>query len=117
MSNENENPDFNTKPEPKKLFKNYNKMGVLVSNKDEYVMAKEIITQDGESQSSKYRLATYQGVLYSPGGIHSNRERGVARFFKYKDVSKENFDMYVEFLKTRNLALYNAVSRKMLNND
>jgi hypothetical protein len=108
--------DFNTKPKPEVVRKNYNKLGELASE-GQPIMAKSIATKDGDSESVKYRVVMYNNALYSPTGPYSNRENAMVKFFKYRDVSKDMFDMYVEFLKNRNIALFNEVSRKILNND
>lgn len=79
-------------------------------NTDSYnVMAKKIFRIDG---STKYMIrVAYDGKMYNPMSIYENSKNSAKSksLIKFREVSYKSFDMYLSFLKTKNLSwLYNS---------
>ncbi len=60
-----------------------------------------------------YYISTYQGVLFDPLGPYSRRENNVETAMK--KVSKNTFDFYMIYLKTRNSIYMTKAQRGYLN--
>lgn len=96
---------------PVEQLLNYNTKGLETSNLKETIVAKIIKSNTG---GITYRVACFAGNLYDPGGSYSNREAIIRTSFKYKNVSKELFDKYLQFLKTRKNDLFNSINRRVM---
>jgi hypothetical protein len=92
----------------------YDKIGGVVINKKEKSYAKLIKTINRDSSTDKYYLKVHQGVPYDPWGMYGHREDYVET--KFNSVSKETFDYYMMYLKTRN-NLYMTRSQRSFIND
>lgn len=105
-----EREDYFEIPPTEELF-NYNTKGVETSNLKETIVAKVVKSKVG---GATYKVACFAGNLYDPGGSYSNREAVVRTAFKYKNVSKELFEKYLQFLKTRKNDLFNSLNRRVM---
>lgn len=83
-------------------------------NSKSKVFAKHIETtlHDGVKQI-KYLIATFNNVPYDPKGIDSHRESGLD--IKLKSVSKQVFDYYILYLKTKNSLYMTRTQRNYIN--
>jgi hypothetical protein len=97
------------KPECKESA--FDKRGAEVTGKKEIVFSKKINVSDGKS---KYYLLTYQSLPLDPWGMYKGRESTLDT--KMKSVSKQTFDYYMLFLKTRN-SLYLTRAQRSFTND
>lgn len=87
----------------------YDRHGDEVISRKEKDMAKTIDKQS----STSYHIQTYEGVPYDPNGMYSHRESNIE--LTYKKVSRETFDFYMLFLKTRNSLYLTRAQRSFLN--
>ena len=85
-----------------------------VLEKEPY-FAKMTVTKNGDSESTKYSLAIYNGSLYNPSGPYSSRNKNLKEFFRFKQCSESCFNDYLDFLKTKKEATYWRANRSMLN--
>ena len=92
----------------------YDKTGGVVINKKEKSYAKIIKTINRYDPTDKYHIKVHQGVPYDPWGMYGHREEYIDT--KFKSVSKETFDYYMMYLKTRN-SLYMTRSQRSFIND
>lgn len=67
---------------------------------------------DGTKQL-KYLIATFNNVPYDPKGIDSHREETIE--IKLKSVSKQVFDYYMLYLKTKNGLYMTRTQRSYIN--
>jgi hypothetical protein len=81
------------------------------------VFAKKILRDDG---SVRYTIKLdNRGKLYNPISIYG--ETKISSFLdrvcrsqnKYRDVNLKTFEMYIRFLKTKNIAWFNNAEREM----
>jgi hypothetical protein len=87
----------------------YDRNGSPVINDNEAVYAEEL-TQNNKSY---YQIKTYQNVPFDPQGQFSHREKHLET--SMKKVSKETFDYYMLFLKTRNGLYMTRAQRSFIN--
>ena len=89
----------------------------LNSADDNKLMAEKITYTDGR-QAFYVRVGTY-GKLYNPIGMYSEGrlKKYMAKFGKkewtLKKVNPKVFQLYVSFLKTKNVAWFNNAEREM----
>lgn len=88
----------------------------LCSDQDQ-VFAKEIISN---KSSSKYFIKTgLYGKVYNPIGMYSEGKHNKfltkvgKKEYDYKQVNKKVFDLYINFLRTKNLAWLNNAEREL----
>ena len=87
------------------------------SDKDNKIYAKKIVSNN----STKFyiKVGTY-GKAYNPIGLYSEgmANKFIAKIGKrawnFKEVNQKIFDMYVNFLKTKNTAWLNNAEREMV---
>ena len=96
--------------ENRTITKVYGRHGDEVLGKKEKDIAKAI----HKTSSISYHIQTYEGAPYDPNGMYSHREDNIE--LKYKKVSKNTFDFYMLFLKTKN-SLYLTRSQRSFLND
>jgi len=92
----------------------YDKTGGVVINKKEKSYAKLIKTINRSSSIDRYYVKVHKSVPYDPWGMYGHREDYVET--KFNSVSKETFDYYMMYLKTRN-NLYMTRSQRSFIND
>jgi hypothetical protein len=92
----------------------FDKTGGVVIHKKEKSYAKVIRTISRHSSTEKYYVKVHQGVPYDPWGMFEHRENYIET--KFQSVSKETFDYYMMYLKTRN-SLYMTRSQRSFIND
>ena len=87
----------------------YDRNGSPVINSKESVFAQEVL----ENERSYYKIKTYQNTPFDPQGQYSHREKHLET--DMKKVSKETFDYYMLFLKTRNGLYMTRAQRSFIN--
>ena len=92
----------------------YDKTGGVVINKKEKSYAKIVKTINRHASTDRYYIKVHQSVPYDPWGMYGHREKYVDT--KFQSVSKETFDYYMMYLKTRN-SLYMTRSQRSFIND
>lgn len=77
------------------------------------------VSIDGRPTRYYIKVGTY-GKIYNPIGLYTegHSEKFLAKIgrkqFEYKEVNQKIFDMYVNFLTTKNLAWLNNAEREMV---
>lgn len=92
-----------------------NKQPILSKDSD-LVLAKKVITEN----NTKYyiKVGTY-GKIFNPIGLYSEGKESKflskigRKEFDFKEVNPKIFDMYLSFLKTKNLAWLNNAEREL----
>lgn len=85
---------------------------------EEKALAKSV-SIDNRSPRYYIKVGTY-GKIYNPIGLYSegHSEKFLAKIgrkqFEYKEVNKKIFDMYINFLTTKNLAWLNNAERELV---
>jgi len=85
---------------------------------EEKALAKSV-SIDNKSPRYYIKVGTY-GKIYNPIGLYSegHSEKFLAKIgrkqFEYKEVNKKIFDMYINFLTTKNLAWLNNAERELV---
>ena len=85
---------------------------------EEKALAKSVCI-DNRSPRYYIKVGTY-GKIYNPIGLYSegHSEKFLAKIgrkqFEYKEVNKKIFDMYINFLTTKNLAWLNNAERELV---
>lgn len=90
----------------------YNKLGKTANGKDK-VFAKYLEVDINNTTQVKYFIATHNNVPYDPNGIDSHRESDIS--LQLKSVSKEAFDYYLLYLKTKNSLYMTRTQRSYIN--
>lgn len=91
----------------------YNKQGALVDDDDNNIYAKSSGSPKKNSSKSKFYVMTSNGNLFDPNGIDSHRERNIRK--EFKTTSKQTFDYYINYLKTRNPIFLRRAERSFIN--
>lgn len=89
----------------------YNKLGEIVCSAKEKTFAKSI--QSNDNSNNYYFITIHNNIPYDPYGIYSHREQNLKT--SLKKVSKQTFDYYLLYLKTRNLLYMTRTQRSFLN--
>lgn len=98
---------------PEKFEETYNRSGQLSENKEKiFARYTEIVLSKGDKQK-RYFIMTHNNVPYDPLGIDSHRERNLRT--ELKTVSKQTFDYYLLYLKTRNILYMTRAQRSFIN--
>lgn len=97
-----------------KTEESYNKSGSLLNNEKEKTFAKftETKLKQGDYQK-KYYITVHNNAPYDPYGIDSHREDKIRT--NLKTVSKQTFEYYILYLKTRNLLYMTRTNRSFIN--
>ena len=96
-------------------FDGYNRPRI---DNEDTALAKSV-SIDGGSPRYYIKVGTY-GKIYNPIGLYSegHSEKFLAKIgrkqFEYKEVNQKIFDMYINFLTTKNLAWLNNAEREMI---
>ena len=88
----------------------FDKKGTPVLSKKEVVFAKVL---KKENKDDRHFILTHESAPHDPWGMYKNRERHLS--MSMKTVSKETFDFYMLFLKTRNSLYMTRAQRSFLN--
>jgi hypothetical protein len=105
--------DFQTRKKESVTSELFDRIGNPVINKKERTYAKRIVT---EGSNSAHYIQTFNNALYDPNNsMYSHREGNINFELKYKKVSKETFDFYMLFLKTKNNLYFTRAQRSFLN--
>lgn len=88
----------------------FDKRGSHVLSSKEVVFAKVI---KPEGKKDRHFVLTYNSAPHDPWGMYKNRERNLNMSMKI--VSKETFDYYMLFLKTRNSLYMTRAQRSFIN--
>ena len=91
----------------------FDKAGEACINKKEKAFAKVITKTRRDGRSESYHVRVHKGVPYDPWGMHSHREEYLET--KFQKVSKDTFDYYMMFLKTRNMLYMTRAQRSFIN--
>jgi signal peptidase I len=75
--------------------------------------AKSVVIDLGDTNQIKYFVRTHNNVPYDPNGPYSHRETYLRT--ELKNVSKETFESYVTYLKTRNKLYMTKAQRSFIN--
>ena len=86
----------------------YNKVGNLTEDEDK-AFAKIV---SSETTTRRF-VKTFKNLLYDPYGIDSHREKYLD--LKMKEVSNHTFNLYLEYLKTRNNSYITKAQRSFIN--
>jgi hypothetical protein len=105
--------DFKTEAGLTRTSESFDRAGNPTINKKEKTFAK-IDLVDGGAQA--HYIQTLNNDLYDPNnGMYSHREDNTNFELKYKKVSKDTFDFYMLFLKTKNSLYFTRAQRSFLN--
>ena len=77
----------------------FDRTGGVVINEKEKSFAKIVTTTRRDGRSDSHYVRVHKGVPYDPWGMHSHREDYLEATLK--KVSKDTFDYYMMFLKTK----------------
>lgn len=89
---------------------------IIKENKN--VCAKKLFRSDGSYRF--YIRLSNNGSLYNPISVYGEEknstflDRVVREGFKFKEVNNKVFDMYLNFLRTKNIAWYYNTEREMI---
>tara|TARA_B100002019_G_scaffold159141_1_gene137077 strand:- start:9478 stop:9801 length:324 start_codon:yes stop_codon:yes gene_type:complete len=97
--------------EPSNRELKFDKRGGEITGKKELVFSKTIISEDSRE---RHYILTYQSLPLDPWGMYKGRETNLET--SMKPVSKQTFDYYMLFLKTRN-SLYLTRAQRSFTND
>ena len=97
-----------------KTEKLFGRHGEAVLNKKETPMSKKIVDTFGNKEvKESFYAQTFQGGLYDPNGMYSHRESSIE--VKMSRVTKNTFDFYMLYLKTKNSLYLTRAQRSFLN--
>lgn len=92
----------------------YNKLGLPISTQKEKCFARFIIKDVGKgAKQSKYYIMTHNNIPYDPNGPDGHRELYLK--LELKSVSKQTFDYYLMYLKTKNSLYMTRTQRSYIN--
>ena len=98
----------------KKFETLFGRHGEPVLNKKETPMSKKIVDTFGDKEvKESFYAQTFQGGLYDPNGMYSHRESSIE--LKMSRVTKNTFDFYMLYLKTKNSLYLTRAQRSFLN--
>jgi len=102
-------PNVNAEISSTKVTQKYDRNGEPVLNDKELDVAKLVKVSGNESTY----LKVHNNVPYDPKGMYAHREKAID--LKYKKVSRETFDYYMLYLKTKNSLYMTRTQRSFLN--
>ena len=91
----------------------FDRTGGVIIHDNERSFAKIVTTTRRDGKSEAHYVKVHKGVPYDPWGMHSHREDYLEA--KLKQVSRDTFDFYMMFLKTRNLLYMTRAQRSFIN--
>ena len=91
----------------------FDKTGSVVISKKEKSYAKLVSTTIKNDSTDRDYLKSHENVPYDPWGMHSHRETYLD--MKFKSVSKNTFDYYMMYLKTKNNLYMTRCQRSFIN--
>ena len=91
----------------------FDRTGNRILNEKEKSFAKVTRTTNRSQSSEKYSIRVHDSVPYDPWGMFGHRDQYLAT--KMKTVSRETFDFYMLFLKTRNSLYMTKAQRSFIN--
>lgn len=105
---------YSTKDDKKQTeFKQYNSYGETTTVDDERIYAEyKAITLSGNVQK-KFFVLTSNGSLFDPRGTDSHRINTIRT--ELKSTSKQTFDYYLQYLKTKNNLYMRRAERSFIN--
>ena len=90
-----------------------NKSGEVTISKNEKVFAKRLSsTTSNEEEINKYYILTHNNMPYDPYGIDSHREKNLNTVLR--TTSKQVFDDYITYLKTKNRLYMTKTQRNFI---
>ena len=105
---------YSTKDDKKQSDnKCYNAYGETVSADDEKVYAQYKAITLSDRVQKKFFALTSNGNLFDPRGTDSNRTNTIRT--ELKSVSKQTFDYYLQYLKTKNTLYMRRAERSFIN--
>jgi len=105
--------DFKTETGPSRVIETFDRAGNPTLHRKEKTFAKTDLVEGG---TQSHYIQTLHNALYDPNnGMHSHREDSTNFELQYKKVSKETFDFYMLFLKTKNSLYFTRAQRSFLN--
>ena len=96
---------------PPKAEDKYNKHGSFVADDREKIFAKCVYLTDNGIKN-KYLVLTHNNTIYDPFGPDSHRERTINTILR--TTSKETFEHYLLYLKTRNRLYLTRANRSFI---
>jgi hexokinase len=75
--------------------------------------AKFVVIDLGGTNQTKYFVRTHNNVPYDPNGPYSHRETYLRT--ELKNVSRETFENYITYLRTRNQLYMTKAQRSFIN--
>jgi hypothetical protein len=85
----------------------------IETNDEKKAFAKSIIIDLGDTRQVKYFVRTHNNVPYDPNGPYSHRETYLRT--ELKTVSKDTFENYTTYLKTKNQLYMTKAQRSFIN--
>ena len=83
------------------------------TNDEKKAFAKTLIIDLGDNRQTKYFVRTHNNVPYDPNGPYSHRETYLRT--ELKTVSKDTFENYTTYLKTKNQLYMTKAQRSFIN--
>jgi hypothetical protein len=93
--------------------KQYNSYGETVSTGDEKIYAEYKAVTLSDSIQKKFFVLTSNGSLFDPRGTDSHRINTIRT--ELKSTSKQTFDYYLQYLKTKNTLYMRRAERSFIN--
>jgi hypothetical protein len=100
--------------EKKSIQHVFNEKGVLTSDSEDKVFAKNLEIDIGKGEfQHQYLLRTYNNIPLDPMGPEARRD--IWRRTELKQVSRQTFDYYIMYLRTKNSLYYTRAQRSFIN--
>ena len=90
----------------------YNKDGNIITDDAETVYAKYVAVDMNGRTQKKFFVLTSNGSLFDPLGTDGHRERTIKK--ELRSTSKQTFDYYVNYLKTRSGIILRRAERSYI---
>jgi hypothetical protein len=96
------------------IAQEYNKLGLPIVNPKEKCFAQHTSKDIGKgARQNKYYIITHNNIPYDPNGPDGHRELYLT--LELKSVSKQTFDYYLMYLKTKNSLYITRTQRSYIN--
>lgn len=94
-------------------FKSYNDVGDTVPVGGQKIYAEYKAITLGDRVQKKFFVLTFNGSLFDPRGTDSHRIKTIRT--ELKSTSKQTFDYYLQYLKTKNTLFMRRAERSFIN--
>jgi uncharacterized protein YaiI (UPF0178 family) len=91
----------------------YNKSGQEVTDNADTVYAKCQAINVRDSLQHKFYVLTSNGNIFDPNGIDSHRQKNIKT--ELRNTSKQTFEYYLNYLKTKNPIFLRRAERSFIN--